>query len=82
MMLQDAVAGTRDDGTFSTFVMAAGGRPGSAPTATEIISHSIQYIVACDRCHFEGNEWELIVLDAGGQVPSDEPASAGGPPGG
>jgi hypothetical protein len=75
-----AIPGMREDGTFSTFVMAASGRPGSAPTATEIISHSIVYIVACDRCHFEENEWELTVLTASGQVPSDAPA--GGPPGG
>jgi len=74
-----SILGQRDDGTYSTFIMQAGGRPGSEPTPTEIISHSIVYYVACDRCHFEGNEFELTVLTASGQVPSDD-AGAGGPP--
>lgn len=35
-------------------------------------SHSIQWEVSCDRCHFEGNPWELTVLTAEGTPPEVE----------
>src|SRR5690554_1762409 len=35
-------------------------------TTTPIISHSVQWEVSCDRCHFEGNEAGLTVRDASG----------------
>jgi hypothetical protein len=50
------------------------GRAG--PSTTAVISHSIVYTVACDRCHFDENPWELTVYDADGEIP--EPEDAGG----
>jgi len=44
-------------------------------TTTAIISHSVQWDVACDRCHFEENPWELTVLTADGEIP--EPPEEG-----
>ncbi len=44
------------------------------PTTSAIISHSIVFEVACDRCHFADNTWELTVLTAAGAVP--EPPAA------
>lgn len=41
----------------------------SGPTTTAIISHSIQYEVACDRCHFDANPWELTVYTEDGEIP-------------
>jgi hypothetical protein len=41
----------------------------SGPTTTVIISHSIQYEVACNRCHFDANPWELTVFTETGEVP-------------
>ncbi len=39
-------------------------------TDTEfVLSHSIVHDVACDRCHFEENPFELVVLTADGEVP-------------
>ncbi|MCJ7716569.1 MAG: hypothetical protein MUO54_08620, partial [Anaerolineales bacterium] len=46
------------------------GRAG--PSTTAVVSHSIVYEVACDRCHFEDNPWELTVRTATGAIP--EPA--------
>lgn len=45
------------------------------PTTSAIVSHSPQWQVSCDRCHFEGNTWELIVLTADGEVPEAEGGS-------
>jgi hypothetical protein len=42
------------------------------PSTSAVISHSIVYEVACDKCHYEGNSWELIVLNADGSVPEPE----------
>lgn len=39
------------------------------PTVTPIVSHSVQWEVSCDRCHYADNEWGLIVLNADGTVP-------------
>lgn len=51
---------------------------GGEPSTTVLLSHSPQKEVACDRCHFEENPWELTVLTATGEVPSEE--GEGGPP--
>jgi hypothetical protein len=43
-------------------------------TVTSYIkSHSIQWQVDCTRCHFDGNSWDLIILNADGTLP--EPSS-------
>ena len=43
------------------------GRAG--PTTEFVLSHSIVYTVACDRCHFVDNVHELTVYTADGEVP-------------
>lgn len=47
------------------------GRSGQLTTSA-VVSHSVQWLVACDRCHSEGNAFELPVLTADGQVPAEE----------
>jgi hypothetical protein len=66
-----------EGGVFVTIVSSVG-RAG--PTTAYVKSHSIQWQVSCDRCHFDGNPWELTVLTANGQVPepTPEPTAAGG----
>ena len=39
------------------------------PSTSAVISHSIVFTVACDRCHFEENVWELTVRTATGEIP-------------
>jgi hypothetical protein len=39
------------------------------PSTDAIVSHSIVYEVACDRCHFADNTYGLTVLTAAGAVP-------------
>jgi len=68
--------GDDSSGIFTTLVSSVGR---SGPTTEAVYSHSIQWLVNCDRCHFDGNEWELPVLTADGEIPSDD-AGAGGPP--
>jgi hypothetical protein len=58
-------------------ILASVGRAG--PTVEAIISHSVQWQVSCDRCHFEENPFEIMELDADGEIP--EEGEAGGPPG-
>ncbi|MDX9851276.1 MAG: multiheme c-type cytochrome [Anaerolineaceae bacterium] len=41
------------------------GRSGQMST-TAVTSHSVNWLVSCDRCHFEGNTHELPVLNADG----------------
>jgi hypothetical protein len=41
-------------------------------TSSAVVSHSVQWLVSCDRCHFEGNLHELPVLTADGQPPEEE----------
>jgi hypothetical protein len=41
------------------------GRSGDV-TTSPVISHSVNWLVNCDRCHFEGNSHELQVLNADG----------------
>jgi hypothetical protein len=59
-----------EGGLFVTIVSSVG-RAG--PTTEYLKSHSIQWAVSCDRCHFDGNVWELPVLTADGQVPEPTP---------
>lgn len=40
-----------------------------ATTTSYVKSHSIMWEVDCARCHFDGNTWELQVLNADGSVP-------------
>jgi len=41
-----------------------------ATTTTAVVSHAIKWEVACDRCHFAENPWELTVLTAAGEPPA------------
>lgn len=43
-------------------------------TTSAVTSHSINWLVECDQCHFEGNAYELPVLTADGEVPEPEEA--------
>ena len=52
-------------GGLWTTVLTEASRSGEV-TTTPIISHSVQWEVSCDRCHFEGNEAGLTVRDASG----------------
>ena len=45
----------------------------SGPTTSAIISHSIQYEVLCDRCHFAENPWQLTVYTSSGEIPEPTP---------
>jgi len=63
----------KEGGLFTTIVTNPG-RGGGPPTTSEIISHSIVYMVSCNRCHFEGNAYDLTVLTASGAVPTPAPA--------
>ena len=57
-------------GVFTTLVSEMG--RGGEMTTEYVKSHSIQWQVACDRCHFEENPWELSVLTASGDPPTEE----------
>jgi hypothetical protein len=48
------------------------------PSTDAVISHSIVYTVACDRCHYAENPWELTVYTADGEIPEPEEGDAGG----
>lgn len=61
-------------GVFTTIVTSTS-RSGAVSTSYTH-SHSIQWLVACDRCHFEGNEWELSVRDADGELVEVEAPTA------
>jgi hypothetical protein len=62
-----------EDGPFTTIEILPPGRGRTEPTTSVILSHSVQYLVACNRCHFAENPWELTVLTAAGQVPTPPP---------
>jgi hypothetical protein len=64
-----------EGGIFVT-ILSSVGRGG--PTTEYVKSHSIQWQVSCDRCHFEGNVWELPVLTADGEIPEPTPTPEGG----
>ena len=55
----------------------------SGPTTSAIVSHSIVYEVTCDRCHYEGNPYDLTVREADGSIPdpSEDEGSAYAPGG-
>jgi hypothetical protein len=55
-------------GLFVTQVSSVG-RAG--PVTEYMKSHSPQWQVNCDRCHFTENPWELLVLTAGGEIPTE-----------
>ncbi len=38
-------------------------------TTSYVLSHSIKWAVACDKCHYEENPWDLVVLTAAGEIP-------------
>ena len=57
-------------GVFTTLLTEVGR---SGPTTSAIVSHSIQYVVACNRCHFDANPWELTVYTETGEIPEPEP---------
>ncbi len=57
-------------GVFTTLVSEMG--RGGEMSTSYVKSHSIQWEVACDRCHFEENPWELSVLTASGDPPTEE----------
>ncbi len=61
-----------EGGVFVTLLSSVGR---SGTTVEYVKSHSIQWQVSCDRCHFEGNDWELLVLTAGGDIPEPTPDS-------
>lgn len=66
-------------GGIWTTLLTTTGRAG--PTTAAIISHSIQYEVLCDRCHFAENPWDLTVYTETGEIPEPTPTptvSAGG----
>ena len=48
-------------------IVAEIGRSGDL-TISAVVSHSIQWLVECDRCHSEGNVYELPVLTADGET--------------
>jgi hypothetical protein len=60
-------------GVFTTTLTEVGR---SGPTTSAIVSHSIQYTVACNRCHFDANAWELNVYTETGEVPEPTEAPA------
>ncbi len=51
-----------------TTVLSEVSRSGE-PTVAAIVSHSVKWDVACDRCHFEDNPWELPLLEEAGGMP-------------
>jgi hypothetical protein len=63
-------------GTWTTLLTEVG-RGG--PTTSAIISHSIQYEVACDRCHYDANPWGLNVYTEDGEVPEPTPTPTATP---
>jgi len=46
-----------------TTIESSVGRSGEL-SVTAIVSHSVKWEVACDRCHYADNEWGLTVLTA------------------
>jgi len=58
-----------ENGIWTTLLTEIGR---SGPTTEAIVSHSIVYEVSCDRCHSEGNAYDLTVREADGSIP--EPA--------
>ena len=61
--------GPLEEGGVFTTIVTATSRSG-ATTTSYVHSHSIQWAVTCDRCHFADNPWTLQVLKADGTVPA------------
>ena len=61
--------GKIEEGGMFTTILTTPGRGGAPSTISEVVSHSIVWEVACTRCHFDGNPWELTVLTATGGIP-------------
>jgi hypothetical protein len=68
-----AEVGYAEEGGLFTTILTSAGRGGGPPSVSEIVSHSIVYMVSCNRCHFDGNTWGLTVLTAKGTVPTPAP---------
>jgi hypothetical protein len=61
-----AAVGRAVEGGLFTTILTTPGRGGGPSTTAEIVSHSIVYMVSCNRCHKEGNTYGLSVLTAAG----------------
>ena len=59
-----------EGGVFVTLVSSVG-RTGDM-TVEYVKSHSVQWQVACDRCHFADNPWDLDELTEDGEIPESE----------
>jgi hypothetical protein len=59
------------EGVFVTLVTSISRATGE-PVSEYVYSHSIQWQVSCDRCHFEENPWGLNVRTAAGDLPESE----------
>lgn len=69
-----AAVGRVGDGLFTTILVTPPG-PRSPGSSAEIVSHSSQWLVLCNRCHMAGNTYGLTVLtDKGVVVPPPTPA--------
>lgn len=64
-----AAVGRAVDGGLFTTILTTPGRGGAPATTAEIVSHSIVYLVSCNRCHKADNPWGLTVLTAAGAIP-------------
>jgi len=68
------VGRAKEDGLFTTILVTPASARGPA-SSTEIVSHSIVYMVSCNRCHKADNAYGLTVLTAAGAVvPPPNPA--------
>ena len=62
-----------DEAMEGKFVTVVSEMSRSGEMATSYVkSHSVQWQVSCDRCHFAENVWELPVFDADGNPPEAE----------
>jgi len=69
-----ASVGRAEEGGLFTTILTTPGR-GNAPARTaEIVSHSIVWMVSCNRCHSADNPWGLPVLTAAG-APAPTPTA-------
>jgi len=47
------------------------------PKTEFVLSHSPQWQVLCDRCHYQDNPWELTVLTEDGEIPEESEGDGG-----
>jgi len=64
-----ATVGIAQEGGLFTTILVTPPGPRGPGSSKEIVSHSIVYLVSCNRCHKEGNTYGLTVLKADGTVP-------------